>query len=421
MKKVTVGAPMLVAQSTEYPILFGGYQIPFIRIADDGTIYVRFNSRTDHYDTHGLEEANPVFSSTDGGITWNRVHDAKAFSAAQKALPNGDVLEMRETPTITNIDDEILKHFPPISQSRKDHSCVNLHYDLYTVEELASLFGDQLKKEFICNRKYAGTDKAVEESCTVNWDNMPVMMTEGKSLVRICCTCHYDIDPNGTLWMPVYGGATPVNGETRAHRYCTHLLRSDDFGHTWDYVNSIEYVDDIYNTRNECLVEGFNECALTCLDDGAIIMVLRSGSLHPFEPYIGSDDRPAPRMFIAKTRDGGKTFDFVKPFCDYGIRPVSVRLPNGTIVLASGRPGVNVRICDDPLGENWSEPIAILTVPKEKVYTAYWKYSCSNCDLAIYNDNTVFLTYSDFTKQAPNGKIAKSIFVRKLTIEDIGE
>ncbi len=417
MKKITVGEPILVAQSTEYPILFGGYQIPFIRIAEDKTLYVRFNERVDHYDTHGLEESNPVFKSCDGGNTWEPEHDPKAFSMARKPLPNGDRLEMRETPTVVNIDAETLKKFPEIPESRRDHTCINLHYDLYTCEELAPIFGDRVAKELICNRVYAGTDEAVEEHCRVNWNNMPTMRID-TSLVRICCTCNYDIDKNGTLWMPVYGGATPIDGEANSFRYCTHLLRSDDSGHTWDYVNSIEYVDALYNTRNERLVEGFNECALSCLDDGSIVMVLRSGSMYPFEPYIGDDAHPAPRMFIAKTRDGGKSFDYIKPFSDYGIRPTSTKLPDGTIVLTSGRPGVNVRICDDPTGETWSEPIEILKVPKEDVYTGYWKYSCSNTDVAVYDDHTVWITYSDFTKTAADGKIAKSIFVRRLTIED---
>ncbi len=417
MKKFTLSEPMLVAQSTEQPIIFGGYQIPFIRIGEDQTIYVRFNSRVDHYDTHGLEEANPVFKSHDGGTTWEPEPDIKAFSRARKPLPNGDLLEMRETPTITNIDEETLKRFPEIPESRKNHECVGMKYDLYTVEELSPIFGDKLSKEFICNRIYAGTTEAVEERCRVNWPNMPTMLV-GNSLIRICCTCQYDVDKNGTLWMTVYGGATPVDGVTRSFRYSTHLLRSDDFGHTWDYVNSIDYIEEVYNTRNERLIEGFNECALSCLDDGSILLILRSGSLHPFKPHIGDDDHPAPRMFVAKTMDGGKSFEYIRPFSDYGIRPTSVKLPDGTIILVSGRPGVNIRICDDLTGEKWSDPIEILTVPHEDVYTAYWKYSCSNCDVAVYDAHTVYLTYSDFTKTAPNGKIAKSIFVRKLTFED---
>ncbi len=417
MKKITLGEPILVAQSTTEPVIFGGYQIPFIRIAEDQTIYVRFNSRVDHYDTHGMEEANPVFRSRDGGVTWEREPDAKAFSRAGRTLPNGDILEMRETPGIANIDDATLQRFPTISESRRDHTCGDLHYDLYTCEELAPIFGERVAKEFICNRLYAGSNEMVEERCRVNWDNMPIMRID-KSLVRICCTCHYDIDSNGTLWMPVFGGAVVTDGEANSRRYCTHLLRSDDFGHTWDYVNSIEYEEERYNTRNERLIEGFNECALTCLADDSILMILRSGSLHPFEPHIGDDEHPAPRLFAAKTTDGGKHFSYVKPFGEYGVRPTSVKLRNGTILLSGGRPGVNLRVCDDPNGEIWSEPIDILRVPQEDVYTGYWRYSCSNSDIAVYDAHSAFLTYSDFTHPALDGKRAKSIFVRKITISD---
>ena len=67
MKKIILGEPVLVAQDTEQPVLFGGYQDPNIRRSEDGTLYVRFNARRDSWLTFGEEEKNPVYRSTDGG------------------------------------------------------------------------------------------------------------------------------------------------------------------------------------------------------------------------------------------------------------------------------------------------------------------------------------------------------------------
>ena len=47
MKTIKLGEPRIVAQDTEQPVLFGGYQDPTIRRGEDGTLYVRFNARRD--------------------------------------------------------------------------------------------------------------------------------------------------------------------------------------------------------------------------------------------------------------------------------------------------------------------------------------------------------------------------------------
>ncbi len=415
MKKVTISEPMIVAQSTTEPVLHGGYQDPFIRIDENKNIYVRFNARIDHLDTFGQEENNPVFKSTDGGVTWERDISVGAFTKAIRPLPNGDKLQMREWKPILNIDDETLRKFPKIPESRKNNKRIDT-YDLYTTEELTPIFGDAVSKEFLCNRIYAGTNEVVEETCKINWENMPVLKV-GKNLLRTYCSCPYVVDKNNTLWMPVMAGCIKENGESASKFSCTHILRSDDFGHTWDYVNTIVYDEEKYNKPNMIDIEGFNECAITCLDDGSMIFVMRSGSLYPFEPKIGDKDHPAPFSYIAKSSDGAKTFDFVKPFYDYGVRPWSTKLNNGTIVLISGRPGVYIRTCDDPNGEEWDDVIDIIKVPDDEVYTGYWKYSCSNCCVDSYDDNTAFISYADFTLTTPDGERAKSIIVRKITVE----
>ncbi len=414
MKKVTLSEPIIVAQSTTEPILHGGCQDPFVRIDENKNIYVRFNARVDHLDTFGQEENNPVFKSTDGGKTWERDKSEGAYTKALKPLPNGDKFQLREWKPILNIDDETLKKFPEIPESRKNNKRIDT-FDLYTVEELNPVFSE-LTKEFLCNRIYAGTDEVVEETCKVNWNNMPVELV-GRALLRVFCMCPYAVDKNGTLWVPVRSGYVKEDGESASRLSCTHILRSDDFGHTWDYVNTIVYDEEKYNNPNMIDIEGFNEGAITCLDDGSMIIILRSGSLYPFEPKIGDKDHPAPYSYIAKSSDGFKTIDYVKPFYDYGVRPWSTKLNNGTIVFISGRPGVYIRTCDDPKGEEWNDVIDIIKVPDDEVYTGYWKYSCSNCGVDSYDDNTAFISYADFTLTTPEGEKAKSIVVRKVTIE----
>ncbi len=84
--------------------------------------------------------------------------------------------------------------------------------------------------------------------------------------------------------------------------------------------------------------------------------------------------------------------------------------------MASGRPGVYIRFCNNPNGEKWNDIIELLQVPQEELYTAYYEYSCSNPDILIFDEKTIFATYSDFRHNAPDGKRAKSIVVQKITL-----
>lgn len=71
MRKVLISEPIILAQSTTEAVMFGGYQDPHIR-SKDGVLYVKFNARKDSVETFGLEDANPVLKSFDGGDTWEK-------------------------------------------------------------------------------------------------------------------------------------------------------------------------------------------------------------------------------------------------------------------------------------------------------------------------------------------------------------
>lgn len=415
MKKIILSDPVILAQSSTEPVLFGGYQDPFIRCSEDGTLYVRYNSRRDEVQNFGLEDKNPVLRSKDGGVSWERTTDQKEWMIAGGVLQNGDYLEMMESLPILGIEESTISKFPEVDESRKGISAIGASYDAYTVDELSDIFDGKITKTFRCKRIYAGTDEVVEEVCRVNWKNMPVRFA--KDLVRREFAHGYKADKNGVLWSTVEAPYITDDGKCGSKRLCTHIIRSNDFGHTWDYVNTLVYKEE-YNKPNMKDIEGFSECALLHLDDGEMFGIVRSGSLFPLEgEKMGDKDHPAPYIYCFKASDEGKNFDYIKPFYDYGVFPRAVELGCGTKIAVSGRPGVYVRTCDDPKCESWSEVIDIIKVPEEDIYDKYWQYTCSNADICIYDQNTAFLTYSDFTLHTPDGKKAKSIVVRKITVE----
>ena len=411
MKKIILGKPVIVAQSTTEPVLFGGYQDPAIRRAQDGTLYVRFNARRDSWLTFGEEEKNPVYRSADGGESWSVVKNGQdEWMRAGTRLPNGDIFYFREHPVLRK---ETLPPLPALPDNRKLRTA---GMSVYTVDELKPVLGDRVAKEFKAYRIKAGSDEIIEETCPVIWDNMPAVLHHEGFLIRVFphVSLSMKIDSEGTLWMPMDAPAIDGNGNLASLRRCTALLKSTDMGHTWEYVSHILY-EESFNPPTAIDVEGFMECSLEFVEDGSCVAFLRSGSLSPF--VIGDDDHPAPIMMRTRSKDGCKTWETPKYFYDYGVLPVTRKLEDGTILLSSGRPGVYLRVSQDRLGKEWSDIVPVVDVPKEDTYAKYYEYSCCNTGLAVTGANTAVIAYSDFTLNAPDGKRAKSIMVRKITVE----
>lgn len=413
MKGIILGKPVVVAQSTKEPVLFGGYQDPTIRCSEDGTLYVRFNARRDSWLTFGEEEKNPVFCSKDGGESWSPVKNGQdQWLRAATRLPNGDIFCFREHGVLKR---DTLPVLPPLPEKRRLRTA---GMGVYTVDELTPALGDRVAKEFKAYRIKAGTDTVVEENCPVIWNNMPVVLHHDGFLIRVFphMSLSMKIDKEGTLWMPVDAPAIDNNGNLESFRRCTAILRSVDMGHTWEYVSHILY-EEKFNPPTAIDVEGFMECSLEFVEDGSCVAFLRSGSLSPF--VAGDDEHPAPIMMQTRSYDGCKTWETPKYFYDYGVLPVTRKLADGTIILASGRPGVYLRVSQDRLGKEWSDIVPVVEVPKEQVYTKYYEYSCCNTGLAVTGPDTAVIAYSDFTLTAPDGEKAKSIMVRKITVTDI--
>ncbi len=406
MKKVIVHQPVIVAQSTTEPILFGGYQDPNIHCRD-GVLYVRFNSRRDCHETFGLEDKNPVYKSFDEGKTWEPSNHLE-WSMSEEPLPNGDRITIREHSIITDYPE-----LPPLPEGRKRASHIAGKRDVYLADELLPILGDRVAKQFKIERIKAGTAEITTEYAPIRWDNMPVHFS-GTFLSRLHTAGHIRADDKNTLWLPVQAAYIGPDGKLGSNRSCTHMLRSDDMGHSWDYVSTVVYKEE-YNNANCIDIEGFNEAALEITEDGTFVMIMRSGSLHPFN--IGDDDHPAPKLYMAVSNDECKTWSIVSPLFDYGVRPMTAKLDCGVRILISGRPGVYIATTEDAKCQEWSDMIQIVEVPKEDYYKAYFEYTCCNSGVCAYDSNTAFITYSDFQRNAPNGERAKSILVSKITVE----
>ncbi|MBQ9783364.1 MAG: exo-alpha-sialidase [Clostridia bacterium] len=407
MKKIIVKNTVVIDQSTTEPLLWGGYQIPFIRYAD-GALWVRFMGRKDAVESYGKEDMDLVYGSHDGGKTWTRA-DLDAWRQAAPLLPNGDRLDFVQRKNVCGV-----QNLPP----KEKRGFGSKDVFVYTVDELTGLV-EGLDKSFTVSRLCPGEQEPRQEICPVRWKDMPVnYYPRGEeSLITQISPGENDfkVDGNGSLWLPVYADAPASDAEPITSRYnSVHLLRSNDMGHSWEYLSSV-YYDPACNEPDAYSVEGFNEATLEILKNGDFLMIMRSGSLHP----LRQQGRPFPKMHLVRSSDQGKTWSKPEVFYDYGIHPHSLRTEDGTILLISGRPGVYLRACDDPEGRVWSEITELVSVPPEDVMTKYFEYTCSNADICLCDDGRIFAVYSDFKQTDPAGTPAKSILVSQICLEDI--
>jgi hypothetical protein len=143
--------------------------------------------------------------------------------------------------------------------------------------------------------------------------------------------------PDGNLLAAFYGFAS--DGYLKGALYTTAYFSSADDGVTWAYSSRIDVTPAMVATGKAQLGEGPCEPALVTLADGRVLTALRlGGSIPLWMAYSSTNGKswtePAPAVGkLAATPSGGK-----RPV--FAVWPQLLRLSNGALVLASGRPGI---------------------------------------------------------------------------------
>lgn len=202
---------------------------------------------------------------------------------------------------------------------------------------------------------------------------------------------------NDTLVAGVYP-TFYLDKDGKVTRVCVSFYESNDEGKAWNILSRIPFVyDGIANVRGN---KSFDEPAFEILPDITFICVMRSGATSP--------------MYRTFSKDKGRTWTTPEPFTPNGVKPNLMVLKNGVLVLASGRPGIQVRVSFDG-GYNWT--VAIDMVPYMHADGAFkWDVSCGYASIIEGGSNSFYLVYSDFTTKNGEGNERKSIWCRMITI-----
>src|SRR5690606_21200801 len=129
------------------------------------------------------------------------------------------------------------------------------------------------------------------------------------------------------------------------------FYRSVNNGQTWEIQGRIPYHPDVTldSNGNKRKVLGFTEPAFEILQDGSFICIMRTSDGMGYSP-----------MYISRSVDKGTTWSKPLVFTQSGVLPRVLQLQNGVTVLASGRPGVQLRFSNDGIGGNWTDPFEML-------------------------------------------------------------
>ncbi len=138
------------------------------------------------------------------------------------------------------------------------------------------------------------------------------------------------------------------------------------------------------------------------LKDGSLFVALRTTDGHGVGP-----------MYFARSSDLGRTWSKAKPFTPTGVMPRLLLLGNGTLVMSSGRPGVDLRFSFDGHGKRWTEPRKLVPADESKPQAD----SCGYTDLLALDNDTFLLVYSWFKRPGADGLPHKSVLVRRVTVK----
>jgi hypothetical protein len=381
--RVHVGEPVLVVEGPATEKRWGRYQFPSFSPMADGSLAAFVHVEADAAASYGLPQK--VFVTSDGGATWHADDDA-GKRAHGLLLSNGDRLLIATTAPIPVAD----RTLPAPAGEQISYKVAST---VYRMRDLAPEF-----RLIFFDRYPRGASSWERESTPLDDPKGFRYSTQG--LFPRIWWGDMRIAPDQSLVALVYPALDKI-GKQFYHSPTCYL--SLDQGKTWRQRGRIRYQPDLAADPVGKQRGGFGEPALEVLRDGSLVSVLRTTDGHGVGP-----------LYLSRSRDLGK--HWIKPaaFTKYGVMPRLLLLKNGTLVLATGRPGAELRFSFDGRGESWSEPYRLVPIQSENVQGD----SCGYTDLTPLDDHSFLVIYSWFKRPGADGATHKAVLVRRVEVSE---
>lgn len=348
----------------------GKYQNPTVDRLADGSLFATINIETDSIKAYGAPRLN--FISSDNGLTWRPVEGTPNEGFGLR-LKNGDYLRNVIPPAL---DASALQLPAPTGEI--DINGVKL--GVFPMNQLSP----ELRQIFFQRFRQG---RWLSESTALDDPNSSRYTILGR-FPRLFLGDMLNA-PDGSLLALTY----PRIADKPPFRFASATYRSTDNGATWKFRGKIP--------DNPLASAGFTQPALTQLPNGVLYAALRTTEHAEILP-----------MYESRSSDLGLTWSQPKVLAPNGILPRFLRLDNGTLVLASGKPGIQLRFSPSGLANDWTAPWELLPAKSARPELD----SCSNTSLVALDRDSFLIVYSWFHKPDSEGRPRKAIIARRIRV-----
>lgn len=391
--KVSFKDPVVVSVADK-PEKWGFFQFATIGDKQDGSILAKWHMAADAVESYGTTSYGTAVSA-DQGRTWAVQPDKEATGGF--LLPNGDKIAI-VTPKPLQPGEISL----PKSVGAGLDTYSRNPYVFYRYDDLP----DNGKGVYLKRLKKGETEWKEEKAKLI--DPNAIRYTF-KGMFPVVWWGDIRIAPDGSVIAGIYPGFYIDNKGVADPKSGVLFYRSTDNGYTWKIQGRLPYEPDLKLDPIGKERMGFTEPAFEILQNGTFICVSRT-----------TDGKGSGPMYISSSKDVGKTWTKPKVFAPSGVLPKLLQLKNGVTVLASGRPGVQLRFSKDPNGLKWSDPYEMLKFTgdgqqEQNGHTA--NISDGYTGLLPLSEDTFLLIYTDFAYKTAAGDIRKAVKVREITVK----
>ena len=381
--KVKLSDPSIVGVATK-PEKWGFFQFPSIYSSQDNSVVATWNMSEDAVESYG-KGGQGLAIYRDGGKSWTP-NEGEPPIGGGLLLPGGDRIKIHTPKAIATGE---LKLPLPVVANKGG-------IGLYKLSELPEI----LQGVYLNRLAKGGTSWTTEHNVL---DDPQAVRYTISGLFPLVWWGDINIASDGSIIAGIYPGFY-INEKGAVDPSGILFYRSTDEGRSWKIQGRIPYEPDLKTDPNgdKRLAFGFTEPAFEILSDGTFLCVMRST-----DNFVTNSP-----MYISHSIDLGVTWSKPATFTWAGVLPRLLQLDNGVIVLASGRPGVQLRFCIDGKGEKWTDPFEMLPFKNESEAAV----SCGYTELLATGPDRFLLIYSDFKYHNKDNEIRKAIKVREIKV-----
>ncbi len=387
---VALTEPVTIVNSQK-PQSWGHFQFPEILNTDDGSLLVRWSTQDDDGTSYGEPETEPNTKiSTDGGKTWD--YTDKDYNLA----PRGETrLDLKDGSRLWTSTPEAfdLREFPNMPKPVGTHE-TSTYYKMSELPE--PLQGAYLSY-------WTKTDG--EKLFHAVIDDAEVLRSSSNNMMNVLWVGDFKELKDGSILAAIFP-ANRLDNSGNVALSGISFYRSTNKGQNWSLSSYIPYPSDQALTEDAGNVfTGLSEPVLEVLEDGTVYCVVRT-----------EFTMPSP-MYRCTSKDNGMTWSVFEPFTINGVLPRLLKLKNGVLVLASGRPGLQLRLSLDGKGADWTDPIELMPFMEAYNQTPSTDVTCGYAGLLEAGRNAFYIVYSEFVEEPVPNRFIKEVKIRKVIVD----